>query len=189
MVDDTHTRKTSGKLSLLALLDLLSAFDIVDHEILRDLEVSCGLQGTALSWFTSYLNGHTWFIRCTASTSNHALLGCGVRQGSVLGPISSMLYTEGWPRAAHWKFWLAPAPLRWWHSGVRLYCSNTVRAPAAANVLLHWQRSGVAAVKQTPAQCSQDWVFMKFVGSTTGSGPIDPDSRWDWFYQSCVISP
>jgi len=54
---------------------------------------------------------------------------------------------HGWPRTAQWEFWLAPAPLRWWHSGVRLCCSNTDRAPAAANVLLHWQHVGVAAVK------------------------------------------
>jgi len=71
----------NGNLSLLALLDLSSAFDTVDHEILlRRLEVSYGLQGTALSWFTSYLNGRTWFIRCRASRSNPALLGCGVPQ-------------------------------------------------------------------------------------------------------------
>ena len=61
----------NGNLSLLAPLDLSSAFGTVDHEILHcRLEVSYGLQGTALSWFTSYLNGRTWFIRCRASRSN-----------------------------------------------------------------------------------------------------------------------
>ena len=48
----------NGNLRLFALLDLSSAFDTVDHEILlRRLEVSYGLQGTALSCFTSYING------------------------------------------------------------------------------------------------------------------------------------
>ena len=61
----------NGNLSLLAPLDLSSAFGTVDHEILHcRLEVSYGLQGTALSWFTSYLNGRTWCIRCRASRPN-----------------------------------------------------------------------------------------------------------------------
>ena len=79
----------------MVLLDLSSAFDTVDHEILlRRLDVSYGLQGTALSWFTSYLNGRMWFIRCRASRSNPALyVGCGIPQGSVLGPILFVHYS------------------------------------------------------------------------------------------------
>ena len=76
------------------MLDLSTAFDTADHEIpLRRLEVSYGLRGTALSWFTSYFNGRMWFIRCRASRSNPALLRCGVPQGSVLWPILFVLYT------------------------------------------------------------------------------------------------
>jgi len=82
----------NDNLSLLALLDLSSAIDTVDHEILlRRLEVSCGLQGTY--WFTSYLNARTWFSRCRASRSNPTLSGSGVPQGSVLGLILFVLYT------------------------------------------------------------------------------------------------
>ena len=96
MYSDISWAIDNGKLSLLALLDLSSAFDTVDYdyEILLRLEVSYGLHGTALSWFTSYLNGRTWFIRCRASRSNlAALLGCGVPQGSVLGLTLFVLYT------------------------------------------------------------------------------------------------
>ena len=45
-------------LAVLTLLDLLAAFDTVDHAtLLRQLEVSYGLRGHVLSWFHSYLNG------------------------------------------------------------------------------------------------------------------------------------
>ena len=43
--------------TLLVLVDLSSAFDIVDHKILLvPLKSSIGINGTALNWFTSYLN-------------------------------------------------------------------------------------------------------------------------------------
>lgn len=47
-----------GKVTVLALLDLSSAFDSVDHDILlRVLEFRFGLNGVSLSWFHSYLTG------------------------------------------------------------------------------------------------------------------------------------
>jgi len=45
-----------GDLSVLALLDLSTAFDTVDHDILLTrLKVSFGIRGAALDWFQSYL--------------------------------------------------------------------------------------------------------------------------------------
>ena len=94
VVSDILWAVDSGNLSLLALLDLSSAFDTVDHSILlHRLDRTYGLKGTTLSWFASYLDSRTWYIRCRASRSRPTLLKCGVPQGSVLGPILFLLYT------------------------------------------------------------------------------------------------
>ena len=47
-----------GDIALLSLLDLSSAFDIVDQDILlKRLEISFGLQSLPIKWFRSYLTG------------------------------------------------------------------------------------------------------------------------------------
>ena len=49
-----------GKISVLVLLDLSAAFDIIDHEILlHHLHNMFGFGDTALSWFQSYLENRT----------------------------------------------------------------------------------------------------------------------------------
>jgi hypothetical protein len=83
-----------GDLAMLTLLDLSAAFDTVDHvTLLRRLEVTYGLGGSVHTWFQSYLDGRTQFVRSGTTSSNRTQLLCGVPQGSVLGPILFLLYT------------------------------------------------------------------------------------------------
>ena len=60
LVDDLLYSADEGKVSVLALLDLSSAFDTIDHEVLlKRLNDTYGSEGTVLNWFYSYLSERT----------------------------------------------------------------------------------------------------------------------------------
>ena len=78
---------------ILVMLDLSSAFDTLDHDILlARLESYFGFSDTVIKWFKSYLTGRSQsvVIGDVVSTSRH--LEYGVPQGSVLGPLLFTLY-------------------------------------------------------------------------------------------------
>jgi len=84
-----------GNTCLLGLLDLSSAFDTVDHNILLTrLDVSFGVKSTALEWFQSYLTDRTQVVRVAGCSSKTSRLRCGVPQGSILGPLLFIIYAS-----------------------------------------------------------------------------------------------
>jgi hypothetical protein len=77
----------------LIMLDLTSAFDTIDHQILLDrLNGRYGIGATALIWFRSYLANRRQAVTINGHSSNTVALRRGVPQGSVLGPILFTLY-------------------------------------------------------------------------------------------------
>ena len=95
IVNDLLSTLDDGKVSLLSLLDLSSAFDTIDHStLLSRLQHTFGISGNALSWFSSYLTGRTQVVSVYGFKSNPAELEFGVPQGSVLGPILFVLYSQ-----------------------------------------------------------------------------------------------
>ena len=57
MLCDLQQAKDRGQVSALCLVDLTAAFDTVDHELLlRRLQRTFGICGSALAWFQSYLS-------------------------------------------------------------------------------------------------------------------------------------
>eukprot|EP00745_Piridium_sociabile_P027300 TRINITY_DN439_c0_g1_i27.p1 TRINITY_DN439_c0_g1~~TRINITY_DN439_c0_g1_i27.p1 ORF type:complete len:1128 (+),score=135.82 TRINITY_DN439_c0_g1_i27:139-3522(+) len=95
ILNDLLLALDDGKVSMLALLDLSSAFDTIDHDTLIDrLRVVFGIDGTVLSWFRSYLSERSQTVSVDGHLSDPADLRFGVPQGSVLGPVLFLLYVQ-----------------------------------------------------------------------------------------------
>ena len=83
------------RFTLLVLLDLSSAFDTEDHEVLlRRLKVTFGIADTALQWFRSCLAGRSQHVLLNGSFSEDFSLPQGVLQGSCLGRCVFVLYAS-----------------------------------------------------------------------------------------------
>ncbi len=82
-----------GCISLLVLLDLSTAFDSIDHNILLNrLEHFVGISGSALAWFKSYLSDRHQFVAVNEKVSYRSQVQHGVHQGSVLGSLFFTVY-------------------------------------------------------------------------------------------------
>uniref|UniRef100_A0A8C7Z7X7 Reverse transcriptase domain-containing protein n=1 Tax=Oryzias sinensis TaxID=183150 RepID=A0A8C7Z7X7_9TELE len=93
IVNDLRLNYDSQKLSVLGLLDLITAFDTVDHQILLDrLRSLVGLSGNVLKWFYSYLTDRHFYVSMDTCSSKIHEISCGVPQRSILGPILFNLY-------------------------------------------------------------------------------------------------
>jgi len=84
-----------GRLSAPVLLDLSLAFDTVHHTVLLGiLENRFLVSGVLLDWFRSYLTDRWQTFYTGGSQSAAFALDCSVLQGSVLGPVEFIAYTE-----------------------------------------------------------------------------------------------
>ena len=94
-MNDLLTALNSGEIYILTLLDLFAAFDTIDQNIfLHRLEYTFGISDSALSWFRSYLSDITQRITVNGLRLDEASLSFDVPQGSVLGPVLFVLYTQ-----------------------------------------------------------------------------------------------
>ena len=86
-----------GNVNAVVFLDLKKAFDTVDHGVLLGKLSLYGIQESAYDWFKSYLNNRTQKCVVNGSLSKVCSLGCGVPQGTILGPLLFLIYINDLP--------------------------------------------------------------------------------------------
>ena len=97
LTDKINKGFESGKYTGLILIDLQKAFDTIDHEMLFKKMECIGFSEKVISWFESYLSGKTFKVNIDKQFSDPGNLTCGVREGSILGPLLFLLYLNGIP--------------------------------------------------------------------------------------------
>ena len=89
IVYDIETNMKQRLLSCGVFIDLKKALDTVDHDILLDKlnHYSNGFRGIIDDCFSSYLKNRTQTRQVGHHIADKAVVGCGVPQGSILGPL------------------------------------------------------------------------------------------------------
>ena len=91
--NDIMLNMECGLGSFLILLDLSSAFDTIDYDLLCTVfERHLGISGTALTLLKSFLTDRSQAVIIDGVKSERKKLTCGVPQGSVLGPFEFCNY-------------------------------------------------------------------------------------------------
>ena len=101
MIDMWAAAIDRGYINGVILLDFRKAFDLINHEcLLKKLNIyQC--DENANMWFRSYLTDRTQQTSSRGHLSETAAITAGVPQGSLLGPLLFILYTNDLPLHIH----------------------------------------------------------------------------------------
>ena len=79
------------------MLDMSAAFDVVDHTILLQKLKLYGFDPISLAWVENYLSGRSQAVYIDGAFSSYKEMNAGVPQGSILGPLFYLIFTNDFP--------------------------------------------------------------------------------------------
>ena len=90
-----------GDMAGVCFLDMSAAFDIVDHSLLLSKLDLYGFDSGMLTWVSSYLSSRSQCVSIDGTLSKLQYVPHGVPQGSILGPLLYILFTNEIPEVIH----------------------------------------------------------------------------------------
>lgn len=91
LTDYIRSQLDKGNYVGMLLLDVQKAFDSVNHEVLFQKLEAMGIKTT---WFRSFLGNRQQLVQVDGVKSDLMRISCGVPQGSLLGPILYLCYSN-----------------------------------------------------------------------------------------------
>ena len=101
MYDQWTQEVDDGKMVGVMMVDLSAAFDMVDYPLLLDKLRLFGLEDEVIQWVESYLTGRSQSVLIDFCLSPPLGIECGVPQGSILGPLMYIIFTNDIPDLVH----------------------------------------------------------------------------------------
>ena len=101
MYDEWLEEVEDGNMVGVMMVNLSAAFDMVDHPLLLEKLKLFGLEDGASDWMKSYLENRTQSVMVDGCLSPPIKIDCGVPQGSILGPLMYIIFTNDIPDLVH----------------------------------------------------------------------------------------
>ena len=117
MYDNWVQAVDRGELVGVCMLDMSAAFDVVDHDLLIKKLKLYGFDENSLKWMRNYLSGRSQAVYIDGFLSSFLPVDVGVPQGSILGPLCYVIFTNDLPETI-----LASSHVHW--GDMTTYCDE-----------------------------------------------------------------